>query len=97
MALENEARAKMETNAGGAVDDNNQQRSLIEDAADRHMSSGVSSSSGSGGYRYAAIEQAMDASASGKRWTNCNCTIDAHGSHIVQPTSFLHARPTKLS
>jgi hypothetical protein len=66
MELENEARTKVCTDAG-AVDGDDQHRSLIGDAAGRQMASTVSSSSGSGGYRYAAIEQAMGASASGKR------------------------------
>eukprot|EP01043_Picozoa_sp_COSAG02_P022818 COSAG02_NODE_1197_length_13932_cov_42.811176_8_plen_97_part_00 len=72
MELENEARTKMGNESRVAVD-GDQNRSLIGDAAGRQRSSAVSSSSGSGGYRYAAIEQAMDASASGKTRTISDC------------------------
>lgn len=63
MQLENEARIKMandDSRVGEGSDSN------VEDTTSRRMTSAVHNSSGSGGYRYAGIEQAMDASASGK-------------------------------
>ena len=68
MQLENEARAKMGDNdVGGGGDDGDRSRASVEGVGGQEPENDVRSSNGSGGYRYAAIEQAMDASASGKR------------------------------
>ena len=71
MQLENEARAKMNGNddasgAGGGSDGDDGSCSAFNDAGGRILDNGSSSPNSSGGYRYAAIEQAMDASASGE-------------------------------
>ena len=66
MQLENEARTRMGNDDGGRVGGGDERQFGHGDADGRQLATDVNSSSGSGGYRYAAIEQAMDASASGK-------------------------------
>jgi hypothetical protein len=81
MQLEEEANVRMGAagGGGGGGGGGSGSRAPESEGHDRVRTSG--SSNGSGGYRYAAMEQAMDASASGKRSISsqlCNVPAGVH-------------------